>query len=52
VEEKLKPLIKQAKEGVIELFFVDASFCDGRFCGDAVEPGEVFCEDCLWEKPV
>jgi transposase len=34
VEEKLKPLIKLAKEGVIELFFVDAShFVMGGFAG-------------------
>jgi transposase len=34
VEEKLKPLIKAAKEGVIELFFVDAShFVMGGFAG-------------------
>jgi hypothetical protein len=34
VEEKLKPLIKLAKEGVIELFFLDAShFVMGGFAG-------------------
>jgi transposase len=34
VEEKLKPLIKLAKEGVVELFFVDAShFVMGGFAG-------------------
>jgi hypothetical protein len=34
VEEKLKPLIKLAKERVIELFFVDAShFVMGGFAG-------------------
>jgi transposase len=34
VEDKLKPLIKLAKEGVIELFFVDAShFVRGGFAG-------------------
>jgi hypothetical protein len=32
VEEKLKPLIKQAQEGFIELFFVDAfHFVKGGF---------------------
>jgi hypothetical protein len=53
VEDKLKPLIKPAKEGAIELFFVDAShFVMGGVRGDAVKPGEVFCEDRLWEEPV
>jgi hypothetical protein len=34
VEEKLKPLIKLAKEGFIELFFLDAShFVMGGFAG-------------------
>jgi transposase len=34
VDEKLKPLIKLAKEGVVELFFVDAShFVMGGFAG-------------------
>jgi transposase len=34
VEDKLKPLIKLAKEGVIDLFFVDAShFVMGGFAG-------------------
>jgi transposase len=34
VEQKLKPLIKLAKEGIIELFFVDAShFVIGGFTG-------------------
>jgi transposase len=34
VEEKLEPLIKLAKEGVVELFFVDAShFVMGGFAG-------------------
>jgi hypothetical protein len=33
-EDKLKPLIKPAKEGVIELFFADAShFVMGGFAG-------------------
>jgi hypothetical protein len=39
VEEKLKPLIKLAKEGVYRVIFCGRfSFCDGRVYRDDVEP--------------
>jgi hypothetical protein len=53
VEQKLKPLIKLAKEGIIELFFVDAShFVMGGFTGRLWSRVRCFVKMAQREEPI